>query len=123
MKKKKCTASGCRRTFSYHTDGLVVCPHCKKVYPGLGRNKNSLLCNVEGRIYDFTNLRYVPGICRERRIYLVRYLHMLTGKELRLSTCVGIASYLKETGCCPVKVYEKPASREKIRVLKSAKIW
>lgn len=34
--KKTCTASGCRKTFSYQKDELAVCPFCGKEYPRLG---------------------------------------------------------------------------------------
>lgn len=57
--EKKCTASGCRRTFRLPETGAARCPHCGKEYPRLIRGAGHFV-RVFGSSGDTRLLRGVP---------------------------------------------------------------
>lgn len=85
--KKICTASKCRKTFSYNSEYPVKCTHCGKIYPRIGgRFARRLICVVDEKEYDLTNFVKdwkMGGFKGLGKVGLIRELRKKTGLGLR----------------------------------------
>ena len=81
--KKTCTASGCRRTFSYQKDELAVCPFCGKEYPRLGNPGSNAICIINDRKYDFSFLVSMKSFYKSHKASTVIAIRHASGISLQ----------------------------------------
>lgn len=117
--KKTCTASGCRRTFSYQKDELAVCPFCGKEYPRLGNPGSNAICIINDRKYDFSFLVSMKSFYKSHKASTVIAIRHTSGISLQAAR--KIVDLLFDTGKLAVIVFIR--EDQSIEVKKTRRIW